>query len=379
MGTLGLLGLAQPGSLLADDSAAAQEPKPGKTTKITLLQINDCHGYFDQHLEWFPGPQQPEYRMVGGYGRIATLVKQIREETQGRVLFCDNGDTFHGTYPVVKSRGEVLLPILNQLGLRAMTVHWDFAYGPQRMQELAAGLKYPVLAINVYHKATGQRFFPPYVVPEVGGLKIGIIGIASNITDKTMPPQFSEGLRFTDGRKELPGFIEEMRGKQNVDLVVVLSHLGFPQDMKLLSEISGIDVLLSGHTHNRLFHPVVQGSTLVIQSGCHGAFLGRLDLEVQSGKVLGYQHKLIEVAESIKPDPAVEALVKTVLKPYAGELNRVVGEVSTALNRDTNLESTMDNFLLEAMREAAGAPLAFSNGWRWGAPVRPGSVNKNEL
>ena len=139
MGTLGLLGLIQPGSLFA---ASDKEPKLGKTEKITLLQINDCHGYVDHHLEWFSGPQQPVYRTVGGYGRIATLVKQIREETQGRVLFCDNGDTFHGTYPVVKSRGEVLLPMLNQLGLNAMTVHWDFAYGPQRMQELAAGLKY---------------------------------------------------------------------------------------------------------------------------------------------------------------------------------------------------------------------------------------------
>jgi 2',3'-cyclic-nucleotide 2'-phosphodiesterase (5'-nucleotidase family) len=376
MGTLGLLGLVQPGSLFA---ASDKEPKLGKTEKITLLQINDCHGYVDHHLEWFPGPQQPVYRTVGGYGRIATLVKQIREETQGRVLFCDNGDTFHGTYPVVKSRGEVLLPMLNQLGLNAMTVHWDFAYGPQRMQELAAGLKYPVLATNIYHTQTGRRFFPPYAVQEVGGLKIGIIGIASNITDKTMPPHFSEGLRFTDGREELPGFIKEMREKQRVDLVVVLSHLGFPQDIKLLSEVSGVDVLLSGHTHNRLFRPVLQGKTLVIQSGSHGAFLGRLDLEIQNRTVVGYQHELIEVAETIKPDPSMEALVKTALKPYADELSRVVGEVTTALNRDANLESTMDNFLLEAMREAAGTPLAFCNGWRWGAPVRPGPVTQNDL
>jgi sulfur-oxidizing protein SoxB len=376
MGTLGLLGFIQPGSLFAADNHEAQ---PGKPAKITLLQINDCHGYLDSHLEWFPAPQACAYRMVGGYARIATLVKKIRAETQGRVLFCDNGDTFHGTYPVVKSRGEVLLPMLNQLGLNAMTVHWDFAYGPQRMQELAAALKYPVLAINAYHAQTGQRFFAPYVVQEVGGLKIGIIGIASNITDKIMPPHFRQDLRFTDGRAELPGFIQEVREKETVDLVVVLSHLGFPQDMALLQEVSGVDVLLSGHTHNRLFHPVVQGKTLVIQSGNHGAFLGRLDLEIQDRKVVGYQHKLIEVAESIEPDPAVNALVQTALAPYADDLKRVVGQVSTALNRNANLECTMDNFLLEAIREAAGTPLAFSNGWRWGAPVHPGPITQNDL
>jgi S-sulfosulfanyl-L-cysteine sulfohydrolase len=265
--------------------------------KLTILQINDTHGYLDPHWEWMAGPHEPGYRAAGGFARIGTLARQIREETQGRVLFCDNGDTFHGTHPIVQSRGEILVPILNQLGLNAMTVHWDFAYGPEHLKSLASRLNYPVLATNIYHTQTGQRFFPPYAVQEVGGLKIGIIGIASNITAKTMPPHFSEGLRFTDGREELPEFIKEVRAKQGADLVVVLSHLGFPQDMKLLSEVSGVDVLLSGHTHHRLFYPVRQGKTLVIQSGCHGAFVGRLDLEVLEGQVVEYRHQLIEVAE----------------------------------------------------------------------------------
>lgn len=372
MGAVSLAGLGGVGSLFAADS-------PNSKRRITLLQINDTHGYLDSHLEWFPGPQGAVYRMAGGYARIATLANQIREETQGRVLFCDNGDTFHGTYPVVKTKGEVLLPILNQLGLNAMTVHWDFAYGPSRMEELAAGLKHPILAINVYHAQTGTRLFAPYLVREIGGVKIGIIGIASNISAKIMPKPFRESLRFTEGREELPGFIEELRARKGADLVVVLSHLGFPQDLSLLSEVSGVDVLLSGHTHNRLFQPVVQGNTLVIQSGSHGAFLGRLDLEIQNGKVVGHRHKLIEVSENIPPDPTVAAMVKTALAPYTDELGRVVGQVTTALNRNANLESTMDNFLLAAIQEAAGTPLAFCNAWRWGAPVRPGPVTENDL
>src|SRR5450759_366806 len=148
--------------------------------KLTILQINDTHGYLEPHLEWMAGPHQPVYRAAGGFARLGTLVRKIREETQGRVLFCDNGDTFHGTHPVVASRGEILVPILNQLGLNAMTVHSDFAYGPQHLKSLASRLNYPVLATNIYHTQTGQRFFPPYAVQEVGSLKIGIIGIASN-------------------------------------------------------------------------------------------------------------------------------------------------------------------------------------------------------
>ncbi len=375
LGTLGLMTMSGPLSQAVPKRAV----KPGRDGRLTLLQINDSHGYLDLHLEWFAAPRQPVYRMAGGYARIATLAKRIREETKDQVLFLDNGDTFHGTYPVVQSRGEALVPIMNELGLNGMTVHWDFAYGPAQLQSLRRGLKYPMLAINVYEKENGKRFLPPYAVQEAGGLRVGIIGIASNIVDKTMPPHFSEGLRFSDGREELPGFIEQLRTKEQADLIVVLSHLGFPQDMRLVSEVPGVDVVLSGHTHHRLFEPARQANTLIIQSGCHGSFLGRLDLEMRNGKIVSHRHELIEIAEGIPPDPKIEAMVKDALKAYQRDLDCVVGEVATALNRDANLESTMDNFLLQAIREEAGTPLAFCNGWRWGAPVRPGPITRNDL
>jgi 2',3'-cyclic-nucleotide 2'-phosphodiesterase (5'-nucleotidase family) len=149
--------------------------------------------------------------------------------------------------------------------------------------------------------------------------------------------------------------------------------------MQLLSEVPGVDVLLSGHTHHRLFEPVRQGQTLVIQSGCHGSFLGRLDLEVNSGKVTGHRHELIEVREEIPPDPAIDDMVQQLLKPYAAELAEVVGQTATDLNRNANLESTMDDFLLQAMQEQAGTQLAFCNGWRWGAPVQTGKVTQCDL
>jgi sulfur-oxidizing protein SoxB len=375
MGALGLLALGQSDNAFA----AGTERRRTGSGKITLVQINDSHGYMDLHLEWFAAAHQPVYRWAGGYARIAALLKQMREETQDRLLFLDNGDTFHGTYPVVQSRGEMLVPIMNQLKPDAMTVHWDFAYGPGQLRKLASSLNYPVLATNIYEKGTGRRFFEPYRVQEVAGLKVGIIGIASNIVDKTMPPHFSEGLRFSEGREELPGFVRELRSKHGVDLVIVLSHLGFPQDMQLLSEVSGVDILLSGHTHHRLFSPVRQGNTLVIQSGCHGSFLGRLDLEIDKGRIVDHRHELVEVAESIEPDPIVQSLVDDALKPYTAELGCVAGEVATSLNRNTTLEATMDNFLLQAIREAADTPLAFCNGWRWGAPIRPGRVTRNDI
>jgi 2',3'-cyclic-nucleotide 2'-phosphodiesterase (5'-nucleotidase family) len=341
--------------------------------------MNDSHAYSDMHQEIFWEGGAAVYRPAGGYARIATVVKGIRAEHPGRTLFCDCGDTLHGTYLAQETQGEALIPVLNALGLDAMTAHWEFAYGPEAFRQDAARLGYPMLAINVYDKETGGRIFPHFIVKEIGGLRIGIIGIASNIVDKTMPQSFSAGIRFTLGRDELPTVVDDLRSREKADLVVLISHLGFPQDLKLLSEVQGVDVCLSGHTHNRLDKPVLLGKTLVIQSGCHGSFLGRLDLEVEEGRVVDYRHQLIEVAASIEPDPAVADLVSHALAPYQDELSTVVGETATALNRATMMETTMDNFLLQALLESTGAQMAFSNGWRFGAPIVPGVVTVNDL
>jgi 2',3'-cyclic-nucleotide 2'-phosphodiesterase (5'-nucleotidase family) len=272
-----------------------------------------------------------------------------------------------------------LIPILNSLGLDAMTAHWEFSYGPEIFKQRAAELNYPMLAINIYNKATKERIFPPFSVKEIGGLRIGLVGIACNIVDKTMPTSFSEGLEFTLGREELPPMIDILRTQEHVDLIVLISHLGFPQDMQLMSEVQGIDVCLSGHTHNRLYKPAIVGKTVVIQSGCHGSFLGRLDLEIEGGSVVDYRHQLIEVEGNIKPDPIIDDLVHHALAPFQEELSTVVGKTATALNRATTLETTMDNFLLQALLESTGAQMAFSNGWRFGAPIIPGEVTVNDL
>ena len=348
-------------------------------TSLTVVQVNDSHAYFDFHQEMFWQGDHAVYRPAGGYARIATLVKQIRAESQGRVLFCDCGDTLHGTYAALKTQGQALIPILNSLGLDAMTAHWEFAYGPKVFHQRVSELNYPMLAINVYDKETNKLVYQPYIIKEIGGLRIGLVGIASHIVDKTMPPSYSEGICFTMGREELSPIIETLRTQEKVDLIVLILHLGFPQEMKLLSEVHGIDICLSGHTHNRLYKPVLNGRTLVIQSGCHGPFLGRMDLEVEGGQIVDYRHRLIEVEADIQPDLAVDKLIRQALAPYKDYLSEVVGETATALNRGTTLEATMDNFLLQALLESTGAQLAFSNGWRYGAPIPPGKITLNDL
>ncbi len=354
-------------------------PSPMKGGSITLLQINDTHGYLKPHPElvWHGGGAT--FPVLGGYARIAGLFRDIRAERGGAAIALDNGDTFHGTYPAVQSRGTALVPLLNALALDGMTAHWEFAYGPAHFRTLAARLSYPVLAINCYEKAVGKLAFQPSRVIERGGLRVGIIGVAAAIVDKGMPPAYSEGLRFTLGRDELPGHIARLRGEESVDLIVVLSHLGFPQDVRLASEVTGINVLLSGHTHNRLEKPMLVNGALVIQSGCHGSFASRLDLDVKDGRIIRTAHRLIPVDASIAPEAAMTAMVDAVLAPHREMLGAVVGHTQIDLHRNTILEAPMDNLLLDAIAEAAETTIAFSNGWRYGAPVPQGPITRNDL
>lgn len=346
--------------------------------KLSILQLNDVHSYLELHQEIFREGNHNVYRRVGGYGRIATVIKKIRED-KGEILVLDNGDTFHGTYPAVKTQGAALISILNELGIDAMTAHWDFAYGPARFKEIEKHLNYPVIANNVYYEDSKERMFSPYIIKEKNGLKLGIIGIASNIVDKTMPPSFSEGVFFTLGKDELPGIIKELKDEEDVDLVILLSHLGFPQEMQLLSEVKGIDICLSGHTHNRLYEPAFVDDTIVIQSGCHGSFVGSLDIEVNDKRIVKYNHELIEVEESIIPDEKTERLIEVQMSPYRFQLSKVVGETLKPLDRGENLETTMDNFILKSILNTTNADMAFSNGWRYGAPVIPGEILMNDL
>ena len=348
-------------------------------TALTIFQMNDTHGYLEPHPEFVWTTGDPSYPIMGGYARIATLLKQARRDSPNGVIALDNGDTFHGTFPLVASKGEALVPLVNALQLDAMTAHWEFAWGPKHFENLTKRLTHPMLAINCYNSQTGARVFPASIVVERAGLCIGVIGIAATIIDKSMPAHFSEGVRFTAGLYELPDEIERLRAKEAADLIVVLSHLGFPQDAKLAKAVDGIDILVSGHTHNRLKHPARINNTLIIQSGCHGSFIGQLNLTINDGKISDVDHQLIAVDQTIAPDVEMQRLVDDVMQPHRAMLSEVVGRTAFGLHRNTNLYAPMDDVLLAAITQAAGTEIGFSNGWRYGAPVPPGPVTMNDL
>ncbi|GAC1312878.1 MAG: hypothetical protein NVSMB24_35250 [Mucilaginibacter sp.] len=233
-----------------------------------------------------------------------------------------------------------------------MVAHWDFGYGPAQLKKLSGMLNYPVLGINVYTDA-GSLFLQPYVMITTGGVKIAVIGICCDIIDKTMPKHFSEGLKFTDGTAELPGYIKEVK-EEGADLVFLLSHNGFPQDVALLNKIDGVDVCLSAHTHNRLYEPVTVNKTILIQCGCHGSFAGHLQLKVKDKQITGHQYELLQIGTNYAADQEISGLISSVMEPYRQLQTELVGETDITLHRYQMLTSNMDDFLLAAVCEATG-------------------------
>jgi 2',3'-cyclic-nucleotide 2'-phosphodiesterase (5'-nucleotidase family) len=341
---------------------------------ITLLQINDLHGYLEPHPELFELTSGAPWRSGGGIARIASLFGAVRRETNGAVIALDNGDTFHGTMPAVQTQGTALVRPMSQLGLDAMTVHWELAYGWRQVSALAGGLPYPLLAANAV--GDDREIFAPFTIVERAGLRVGIIGLSAVAAAQLLPQADRGSANFTIGDDAVNALVPRLRHDHGIGLVVVLSHLGFPHDCKLAAAVSGVDVILGGHTHHRLHAPVIVNGTIIIQSGAHGSYVGRLDLQATATGIVDWRHQLIEIDEAIEADGDMKAIVRDSMAPFVTASQRVLGNTRTPLTRYAMLESTMDNLLLAGVAASADVPVALSNGWRYGAPIPPGPITE---
>jgi 2',3'-cyclic-nucleotide 2'-phosphodiesterase (5'-nucleotidase family) len=347
---------------------------------ITLLQQNDIHAQLEPHWEYFWENGRPTYRMAGGLARAATVINEVRAETNGALCLVDGGDAIHGTGPAQWSQGAAIVPALNALGIDLMAPgNWEFGFGPAVLRERAAELRFPLLACNVFDAAGGELLFPAVDVRTVGGVRVGFVGVATPIVTQTMPRAFGAGLRMTDGIAQVRQAVRRLRRQEQVALVVLVSHMGLPQDIALVREVGDVDVMLSAHTHDRLTCPVRVGKTLVMQSGFSGSFLGRLDVAVEGSGVVDFRHSLRVIDDAIPADRAVQAVVDEALHPYRERMAEVVGATATALHRMTVLEAPMDNLITDAYLALTGAEVAFSHGWRYGTPVPPGPVTMGDL
>jgi sulfur-oxidizing protein SoxB len=313
-----------------------------------------------------------EYGRIGGMAEMATLINAVRAERDGKTLLVDCGDTWQGSYTSLQTRGDDMVGVMNEIGVEVMTGHWEFTYGPKRVKELIEKLNFPFLAGNVIDTEWEEPVFEPIKYFERGGVKIGVIGQAFPYTPIANPrhlmPNWSFGIREDFIRKS----VEKVQAA-GADLVVLMSHNGFDVDRKLASRVDGIDVILTGHTHDAIPSAIRVKDTLLIATGSHGKFLGRLDLEVKNKKVTNYRFKLMPVfSDAIKPDPKIAAVIKKVRAPYEKTLSKVLGKTESLLYRRGNFAGTFDDLICNAIIEERDTQIALSPGFRWGATLLPG-------
>ncbi|WP_412507845.1 thiosulfohydrolase SoxB [Roseovarius sp. SYSU LYC5161] len=313
------------------------------------------------------------YGKVGGLDRVATVINSIRAERPDALLL-DGGDTWHGSYTCYHTEGQDMVNVMNALKPDAMTFHWEFTLGQERMRELVGELPFASLGQNIFDAMWDEPAaeFAPYKFFERGGTKIAVIGQAFPYMPIANPgwmfPDYSFGIRD----ENMQAMVDEVRAK-GAELVVCLSHNGFDVDKKMADVVTGIDVILSGHTHDALPEPVQVNDTIIVASGSNGKFVSRVDLDVRNGRMMGFRHKLIPVfSDVITPDKDVAALIDEQRAPYLDKLTEVVGQTDSLLYRRGNFNGSWDDLICDALLAERDAEIAMSPGVRWGPSMIPG-------
>ena len=318
------------------------------------------------------------YGRLGGYAHIATLVKRLRASRPGSLLL-DGGDCWQGSATSLWTRGQDMIDAQKLLGVDITTGHWEFTYGAQRVKQVVDDDfkgRVEFLAQNVATADFGDAVFKPYSIREINGVPVAIIGQAFPYTPIANPRYFVAEWTFGIREEELQKQVDEVRAK-GAQAVILLSHNGMDVDLKLASRVTGIDVILGGHTHDGVPLPVPVanrgGKTLVTNAGSNGKFLGVLDLEVRDGRMREVRYKLLPVFSNLLPEDAqMAAHIAKVRAPYESKLGEKLATCESLLYRRGNFNGTLDQMILDALMSVKGAEIAFSPGFRWGASLLAG-------
>lgn len=341
-----------------------------ETTKITIIHTNDTHA-----------------RLVGtntelGFAKIATLIKEAKAANPN-ILVLDAGDTLHGMPIVNISKGENALKVLEASGYDYMTLgNHDFNYGKERLMELKDMSTVGMLSANLLNEK-GEYIFTPYVIKEVGGVKVGIFGLTTPETAYKTSPTNVEGITFKDPVEASKDMVKELKDK--ADVVVALAHIGLDESSVITSKaiaesVEGIDVIIDGHSHTLLDTGLVVNNTLIAQTGNYDQNLGYINIEVQNGEVLSKTSQLLkaEAAANTVPDPDLLKTIDEINAANKPIFDQVVAKTDIYLDgvraNVRTKETNLGNLSADAVRAASGADVGFVNGGNIRVDIQPGDI-----
>jgi len=346
-----------------------------ETVKITVIHTNDTHS-----------------RLIGtnteiGFAKIATLIKEAKEANPN-TLVLDAGDTLHGMPIVNISKGENAIKVLEAAGYDYMTLgNHDFNYGKERLFELRDMSQVGMLSANIVDE-NGEYIFTPYVIEEVGDVKVGIYGLSTPDTVILTNPNNVVGLVFKDPIEVSKEMVEELEDK--TDVIIALAHLGLDESSTLTSkalaqEVEGIDLIIDGHSHSMLEAGQLENNTLIVQTKNYGQNLGYVDIEILEGEVTGITARLLAAADTadVVPDPDLQKTIEDIEAANAEVFNEVIATTDVYLDgvRENvrTKETNLGNLSADAARAATGADIAFVNGGGIREDIPVGDITKGKI
>ena len=342
--------------------------------------------YAFTHLDFAEAAKR--YGKMGGFAHLATLINTLRNARgPEKTLLLDGGDNWQGSGTALWTQGGDMIAASNLLGVDVMTGHWEFTYGKDTLFKNLIDFKGEFIAQNIVlseeaafkSENDNDDVFKPYLIRNVGKARIAVIGQAYPYTPIANPGRFVAGWQFGIEEQRLQTLVSRIRNSKEADAILLLSHNGMDIDLKLASRVTGIDVILGGHTHDAIPWPLAvaneKGKTWVTNAGSHGKFLAVLDLKIGNARLQDIRYRLLPVfADLLEPNPAMLSLIDKIRSPYLADLQRPLAVADRLLYRRDNFYGTFDGLILEALMSELDAEIALSPGFRWGTVVLPGQM-----
>jgi 2',3'-cyclic-nucleotide 2'-phosphodiesterase (5'-nucleotidase family) len=353
--------------------------RDGKATMLTLLQTADIHAQLLVHDEFFVENGKTVYKKRGGYATLKSMINTIRNKNRAHTLLIDGGDCFQGGGVAAMSEGKAIVPLMNNIGYDIMLPgNWEVVYGKEMMMKDMFAYDGVKVCANMFHDTNddmkGDLIFPPYFVKHIAGIKIGFIGYNDPLTPKRQSPAYSDGIKFTMPELNVAKYVKILREYEQCDMVFLLTHMGLAQQVGLanMPHVKGVDYILGADTHERVRTPIQGVHTKVTEPGAFGSFLAKLDIVIEDGVVKDHSYQLLDVDPGIYgEDEEMKRLVTKAREPYKKELDRVIGQTKTPLQRYYVIETPMDNFITDAIMWKFKPDIALSNGFRFCPPLVP--------
>ena len=357
-----------------------------RRTSITILHTNDIHGHLASWRGW---EGELSGQIVGGLARLAARVREIRGEVGAeKALLLDAGDTIGDTQVAAETEGRAVIETMNVIGYDAMVVgNHEPDFTAVKLRARIAEARFPVLAANIINRSNGELFTKPYIIREVNGVRVGILGIAYPNTPLTSARKNVENLRFRAAVETAREYAPRLRS-EGAEIVIALTHLGLGADKQLAEKVDGIDVIVGGHSHNRMKETLQVRQTLIVQAGAHGSDLGRLDLNIENGRIVAHRRTLIPLTGE-GSDSTVAEVIARLSAPYERRMSAAIGRAETVIARAQTIagqepeqrdaESPADDLFADAIRETTKADIAFLPGLGYGVALQPGVVTAEML